>query len=100
MLTRHIGNSRACTLALTNDRINADRAFSMGLLYRLFNRENLQQEAVKLAKRISEYSKNTLSLSKKIINKNVLESFEDKMLKQVLVSEDMIKRLSDYTSVK
>lgn len=96
LLAKLAGNSRAFMLGLTNDRINLDKADKWGLIYKIVDRNELDEASFSVAKRLCGLSFRTLSLHKKIINEGVLNDFREEQLKEILDSEDTYKKLKSY----
>ena len=68
-LTRHIGRMRAKELLLTGDNITAEEAYQLGLVNKVVEPEALQEEAMKLAKKIASKSNVQISFIKALVNK-------------------------------
>ncbi|WP_176758972.1 enoyl-CoA hydratase/isomerase family protein [Alkaliphilus peptidifermentans] len=96
LLINHIGTSRAKMLALTNDRINPQRALEWGILYRVVEKGKLLDVAFSEAKRLSGYSTDTLSYTKRLINEGILNSFKCDELKEILNNREIYNRLQNY----
>ena len=67
-LIRAIGKSRAMELILTGDFMSAVEAKERGLVSRIEPADKLVDEAVNLAKKISEFSKPLVALAKESVN--------------------------------
>ena len=67
-LTRAIGKSRAMELTLTGEFIGAQEAKERGLVSRVEPADKLVEEAVKLGKKIAEFSQPVIALAKECVN--------------------------------
>lgn len=96
LLTKLAGNSRAFMLALTNDRINLDKADKWGLIYKIVERTTLDEVSFSVAKRLSGLSFRSLSLHKKIINEGILNEIHEEQIKEILACEATYQKLRSY----
>jgi len=96
ILKRLVGNSRSYMLGLTNDRINLDEADKWGLIYKVAERQKLEEAAFSFAKKLCGFSFNTLSSHKKIINEGLLNDFREEQLREILSSEDTYKKFLSH----
>ncbi|MCC5466511.1 enoyl-CoA hydratase/isomerase family protein [Pelosinus baikalensis] len=96
LLVKLVGVSRASMLVLTSDRINAEQADKWGLLYGITSVEELEKEALSVADRLSNYSQLTLSMSKKILNSDILGPFQEEKLREVVNSDQPFMRLQSF----
>ena len=67
-LPRLVGRSRAMELLLTGRTITAQEALAIGLVEFVFPKENLQAEAMKIARTIASYSTSSIRATKQCIN--------------------------------
>jgi len=67
-LPRLVGRSRAMELLLTGRTITAQEALAIGLVEFVFPKENLQAEAMKIARTIASYSTSSTRATKQCIN--------------------------------
>jgi len=70
-LTRVIGLAKTKELVYTGDMISADEALRLGIVNKVFEPENLMEEAVKTAKKIAKNGPLAVSKAKKVINKGL-----------------------------
>ncbi len=70
-LPRIVGEGVAKEIIFTGSMINAEEAYRIGLVNRVYPAENLLDEAKKLAKKIAANAPNAVSLSKVAINKGM-----------------------------
>uniref|UniRef100_A0A7S3LS09 Probable enoyl-CoA hydratase, mitochondrial n=1 Tax=Aplanochytrium stocchinoi TaxID=215587 RepID=A0A7S3LS09_9STRA len=67
-LIRAIGKSRAMDLCLTGDMMDVQEAYNRGLVARVFPKEQLVEEALKMARKIASYSKPIVQMAKEAVN--------------------------------
>ncbi|KAK3586128.1 hypothetical protein CHS0354_033251 [Potamilus streckersoni] len=67
-LCKAIGKSRAMEMVLTGDRMTAQEAQASGLVSKVFPVNQLVDEAVKTAEKISGFSKLTIAMCKEAVN--------------------------------
>lgn len=96
LLCKSIGISRTNMIALTNDRIDAKTAYEWGLIYQIVPVDIIDECALKLAKRLCQYSASTLSRTKKIINRELLTEFYSTQLNEILDSNELHERMNKY----
>ena len=76
-LARLIGWKRAMELCLTGDRISAQEAERLGLVNRVVKEDELEEEARKLAKKLSEKSPFAVMLVKQAVNRGFKMGLKD-----------------------
>lgn len=67
-LTKAIGKSKAMEMCLTGNMMTAEEAEKSGLVSKVFPADQLVNEAVKLAEKISSHSQLTVALCKEAVN--------------------------------
>jgi len=65
LLTQLVGTSRALEMIMTGDRIDAEEAFRLGIINRIFPHDTLQEEVRNFAKRLAEGPAETLAQIKR-----------------------------------
>ena len=76
-LTNTVGYKLAYQIAIEGERIDAKRCLELGLVNKVVAGENLLDEAISWADKLSLRSSQSLSLTKKIMRKSVDSSYED-----------------------
>ena len=76
-LTNTVGYKLAYQIAIEGERIDAKRCLELGLVNKVVAGENLLNEAISWADKLSLRSSQSLSLTKKIMRKSVDSSYED-----------------------
>ena len=90
-LSRNVLRKKAMKMLLTGDPVSAKHAKEIGLINDHFNKENLEEEALKLAENIASKSKKVVKIGKKAFYKQ-LEMPLDKAYKYTskIMSENMM----------
>jgi 2-(1,2-epoxy-1,2-dihydrophenyl)acetyl-CoA isomerase len=65
LLTRLVGTSRAMELMMTGDRIDAEEAFRLGIINRIFPHDTFREDVLTLARRLAEGPAETLAQIKR-----------------------------------
>ena len=65
LLTQLVGTSRALELIMTGDRIDAEEAFRLGIINRIFPHDTLQEEVRNFARRLADGPAKTLAQIKR-----------------------------------
>lgn len=84
-LPRLVGYHRAAALMMTGDKVNAETALAWGMVYKVYEDEQLQEEATKLATQLAMMPTKGLGLTKKALN----ASFSNNLEQQLDVEEDL-----------
>ena len=92
-LPRLIGFGRASAVMMLGDKISASEALQMGMIYKVFEDDTLQDEAMAIATTLAEMPTLGLGLTKRLLN----ESFFNKLETQ-LDSEARIQTKAASTS--
>jgi 2-(1,2-epoxy-1,2-dihydrophenyl)acetyl-CoA isomerase len=78
-LPRMIGLQRATALMMLGDKVSADEALGMGMIYKVFDDDKLIEEAWKIAVALSEMPTRGIGLTKKLLN----STFENSLAEQL-----------------
>lgn len=79
LLPRLIGTQRAMALCITGDKVNADEAVKMGMIYKSIPDENFETESIALAEKLAQMPTEGIALTKQLMNK----SFEHTLTQQL-----------------
>lgn len=96
-LPRAVGVPRAKDLMLTNERVGAAEALSLGLVSRVFPHEEMLERAMRLAKSIADGPSVSLGLTKSLLNLSRNDSLDGFLLREetgqaiVFDSDDFIE---------
>lgn len=66
ILPKHIGIGHAMKYLISGDKINATKAFDLGILSRVFSKANFEEQCIEEAKRISLNSQNVINSTKEL----------------------------------
>lgn len=75
-LPRLVGFQRASALMMLGDKVNAQEALQMGMLYKVFPDAALAEEAMKIAVQIGSMPTKGIWLTKKLLNEGTVNTFE------------------------
>jgi 2-(1,2-epoxy-1,2-dihydrophenyl)acetyl-CoA isomerase len=78
-LPRSVGQVRARALAMLAEKITADEAMQMGMIWRVFDDTNLQEEAMSIAKKLASMPTKAIALMKGAFN----QSFDNDLSQQL-----------------
>jgi len=79
MLPRLIGWGRASALMMTGEKVSAEDALKMGMIYKVFPAEEFETEYVKLANSLSTMPTKALALTKFALNESFHNSLENQL---------------------
>lgn len=79
MLPRLVGAQRAMALCITGEKVMADAAVQMGMIYKSVADENFESESIALAEKLAQMPTQGIALTKKLIN----QSFENNLTEQL-----------------
>ena len=78
-LPRLVGFQRASALALLGDKIEANEAERIGVIYKYFSPENFKDEVDHLAQKLASMPTKALAFTKKALNKSFSNSLEEQL---------------------
>ncbi|MEM8526581.1 MAG: enoyl-CoA hydratase-related protein [Bacteroidota bacterium] len=78
-LPRLVGRARAMAYAMLGDKISAEKAEEIGMIYRAVPAEEFEGEIEKLAQKMAQMPTRALGLTKKAINASMGNTFETHM---------------------
>ena len=82
-----IGTARTLEIVLTGARIDADTAYKMGLVHKVFPHEDLFKEALSFAKILARKGSFLLQLGKHIIKNSIMADDEERLRLSTLASD-------------
>lgn len=88
-LPRLVGLQKASALMMLGDKVSAEEAEQMGMIYKSFDDDVFEDESMKIAKKLSLMPTKALAFTKKLLN----ESFENSLDAQ-LAAEDKYQSLA------
>ena len=92
-LPRLIGMQKATAIMMLGDRISAEEAERMGMIYRFFPDETFTEEVEKIAQTLAEMPTKGLAYTKQALNLSMEQSFE-----QQLNTEDSLQQKAAATN--
>eukprot|EP00529_Nitzschia_sp_RCC80_P026471 CAMPEP_0113490898 /NCGR_PEP_ID=MMETSP0014_2-20120614/27281_1 /TAXON_ID=2857 /ORGANISM="Nitzschia sp." /LENGTH=351 /DNA_ID=CAMNT_0000384679 /DNA_START=159 /DNA_END=1214 /DNA_ORIENTATION=+ /assembly_acc=CAM_ASM_000159 len=101
-LTRAIGKSKAMLMNLTGDMIDSQEAYASGLVAKVFDDEELVDEAMKISKKIASKAKLAVQAAKEAVNaaeELPLEEglrFERRLFHSLFATEDQKEGMSAF----
>ncbi len=78
-LTQQLGRGRAMALAMLGDKISAEHAEDLGLIYRSVDDDSLNSEALEIAERLAAGPTLGLGLIKRAVNAATQNSFDEQL---------------------
>jgi 2-(1,2-epoxy-1,2-dihydrophenyl)acetyl-CoA isomerase len=90
-LPRLIGFQKASALMMLGDKISAQDAFNMGMIYKFFPVAFFEEEVQKMAVTLSEMPTHALALTKQLLNRSMINNLEQ----QLALESDMQINASD-----
>lgn len=95
ILPRLVGFQRASALMMLGDKVTAEDAMSMGMIYKVFDDEKLQEEAFSIATTLSTMPTRGLALTKMLLNRSVNNSLEEQLKEEEQIQAEA-GATSDY----
>ena len=92
-LPRLIGMQKAMAIMMLGDRISAEEAERMGMIYRVFPDETFSEEVDKIAQTLAQMPTKGLAFTKQALNLSMEQSFE-----QQLHTEDSLQQKAASTN--
>lgn len=87
-LPRIIGFQRASALMMLGDKVNADEALQMGMLYKVFADEQLQEEALKIAETLAQMPTKGIGLTKRLLNESLSNNLETQLNREEIIQAE------------
>ena len=72
---------------MLGDKVSADEAERMGMLYKVFDDSSFQQEALAIATTLSQMPTRGLALTKQALNQSLINNYEDQLHDEELLQE-------------
>lgn len=94
-LPRLIGLQKSLALTMLGDKVSADEAEHMGMLYKVYDDPVFADASVKLAEQLAGMPTKALALTKKALNQAFISSFEEQLHDEELLQERASKT-QDY----
>jgi len=95
ILPRLIGWQKASALMMLGEKITAEEAERMGMIYKVFTDDVFQQESINIAITLSQMPTKGLALTKQILNNSLVNNYDDQLHDEELFQE-RAGRTQDY----
>src|SRR5690348_1116603 len=95
MLPRLIGWQKASALMMLGEKVSAEDAERIGMIYKFFPDETFTENAINIAKYLSQMPTKGLAYTKRVLNSSMTASFEDQ-LKQEDIFQMKAAQTDDY----
>ena len=92
-LPRIIGFQRATALMMLGDKVSAEEAEQMGMIYKSFSDDSFMDEAMKLAQKLAQMPTVGLGLTKRALNKSLKNDLD-----MQLAVEDLLQTAASNTA--
>lgn len=86
-LPRLIGWQKASSLMLLGEKVSAEEAEKMGMIYKVFSDENFETEAKNIAYTLAQMPTKGLAYTKQALNQSFINNFEDQLHDEELLQE-------------
>ncbi len=87
-LPRLVGFQRASALMMLGDKVGAEEALSMGMLYKVFDDDKLQEEAFSIATTLSTMPTKGIALTKNLLNSSLNNSFGEQLKQEEILQAE------------
>ena len=94
-LPRLVGWQKASALFMLGDKISAEEAERIGMIYKVFADEIFEQEAMKIALTLAQMPTKALAFTKAALNNSLVNNYEDQLHDEELLQE-RAGRTKDY----
>jgi len=78
-LPRLIGFQKASALMMLGDKVNANEAENLGMLYKVFPKETFEEEVSKLASKVAQMPTMALGLTKRLLNQSMVNTLDEQL---------------------
>jgi 2-(1,2-epoxy-1,2-dihydrophenyl)acetyl-CoA isomerase len=94
-LPRLVGFQRAAALMMLGEKLTAEEAANMGMIYKSFVADQFEAESLKLAKQLAQMPTKALALTKQALNNSMHSNLFDQLLYEDKL-QNIAARTSDY----
>ncbi len=99
-LPRLVGFQKASALMITGDKVPANEALQMGMLYKVFEDAVFMEETLKLAKSLSDLPTKAIGLTKRLLNESAFNTFDKQLSLEGKVQVEAAKSYDYNEGVK
>ncbi|MFN2440344.1 MAG: enoyl-CoA hydratase-related protein [Chitinophagaceae bacterium] len=86
-LPRLIGWQKASALMMLGDKVSAEEAERMGMVYKVFSDDIFQQEALKIAATLAQMPTKGLAFTKQALNHSLINNYEDQLHDEEIIQQ-------------
>ena len=86
-LPRLVGWQKASALFLLGEKISAEEAEKMGMIYKVFPDESFSEESLKIASALAQMPTKALGYTKLALNNSLINNYEDQLHDEELLQE-------------
>ena len=94
-LPRLIGLQKASALMMTAEPISADEANRLGMIYKVFEDDEFEDEVMKLAEKLAQMPTKGLALTKKLLNSSLTNSLDQQLIEE-LETQTIAGKTNDF----
>jgi 2-(1,2-epoxy-1,2-dihydrophenyl)acetyl-CoA isomerase len=87
-LPRLIGLQKSIALCMLGEKVTAEEAERMGMIYKVFTDNHFKAESFKIAETLSQMPTKALDLTKKALNQAFITSFEEQLHQEELLQQE------------
>lgn len=84
-LPRYVGMQRAAALMMLGDKVSADEAVSMGMIYKAFADDTFEAESKKMAQYLAAMPTKGIGLTKRLLNESYNNNLEQQLEREMHV---------------
>ncbi|TSE10446.1 enoyl-CoA hydratase-related protein [Aquimarina algiphila] len=78
-LPRLIGFQKASALMMLGDKVSANQAEELGMLYKVFSIETFEEEVTKLVSKLAKMPTKALGLTKRLLNQSMVNTLKEQL---------------------
>ena len=86
-LPRLVGWQKASALSMLGEKVSAEEAERMGMIYKVYNDDVFGAESLDLARRLSEMPTRALAFTKQALNNSFINNYENQLHDEELLQE-------------
>jgi 2-(1,2-epoxy-1,2-dihydrophenyl)acetyl-CoA isomerase len=86
-LPRLVGWQKASALSMLGEKVSAEEAEKMGMIYKVYNDDVFGAESLDLARRLSEMPTRALAFTKQALNNSFINNYENQLHDEELLQE-------------
>ena len=87
-LPRLVGLQKSMALCMLGEKVSAEEAERMGMIYKVFTDNHFKEESFKIAETLSHMPTKALDLTKKALNQAFITSFEEQLHQEEILQQE------------